>query len=753
MLKTFSSLLFILLFINAYCQIRISEVAPLGSAGVKNANNSYYDWIEICNEADTNATLSNWYLSNKKSNPQKFPFSATIAPHSCILLAANTDLSTDPHTTIDGKLDLYQTLYLSNNKGELVDEMYLTKCDFDQSVGICGNSDSLIIFDTPSPGKANINSNISITSLVSGDSTYMVFHFEPSYRGIRTELGGKSVSAKSTLVAEKQAIISIVPNTLMDIPTTPLEGKPQLEYFKWKQPEYNYPAGQVVKYRQYAGDKPVSREYTASLLHYPAEMDAFTILSLTTDSMSLFDFNSGIYIPGTVFETQGWAGYWYPGNFHRKNEKNCNIELFRNKQEICNLRARMRPHGGGSACLPQKSLKIFFNKEYGTDRLNEPIFTHSSVPYLKRFVLRNGGNDFLKSHFKDALIHSICKDLNVEIQESEPVHAFFNGEYWGIFELRESYDEHYFRSHFDIGSDLSIIKDCGIQEYGDPLEYNELVAFAENNDLTSGVHYEQILSKIDKANYIDYMIAEIFFANYDWPGNNLVAWKSPERGNRWRWCLIDMDMAMADDSHSDANANFFAHAMRQGGGSWPNPDCSTVLFRKLMQNNEFKSEFAQRFETVLSTVLSSENILRQIDSFTDVYKSQIQYQILRWGYPQDIGSWYENIETMKDFATRRPDYIRQQVALITSNKCISDELIVSVNGNIVAFEGNSIEHIQILSTDGKVICNASPRTPKYEFYAENLISGCYLAKLMFADYAKTVRITKTASSIQADIIQ
>ena len=87
-------------------------------------------------------------------------------------------------------------------------------------------------------------------------------------------------------------------------------------------------------------------------------------------------------------------------------------------------------------------------------------------------------------------------------------------------------------------------------------------------------------------NYIDYHISKVFFGNIDWPGNNTKLWKPQKEGYQWRWALSDYDDGMKNIAY-----NSIAHSLNDEGIVWPNPEWSTLLFRKLMANSSFKSQY------------------------------------------------------------------------------------------------------------------------------------------------------------------
>ena len=51
-------------------------------------------------------------------------------------------------------------------------------------------------------------------------------------------------------------------------------------------------------------------------------------------------------------------------------------------------------------------------------------------------------------------------------------------------------------------------------------------------------HYRSYDSYVDLDNFIDYYIAKMFFAVFDWPGNNIKFWKEQDENSRWRWLFL-----------------------------------------------------------------------------------------------------------------------------------------------------------------------------------------------------------------------
>ena len=72
---------------------------------------------------------------------------------------------------------------------------------------------------------------------------------------------------------------------------------------------------------------------------------------------------------------------------------------------------------------------------------------------FQSFILRNSGQDWLRSSVKDAALTSLLKGTGLDYQSYRPVVAYINGEYWGIYNMREKVNEHFIASKHNLDSD------------------------------------------------------------------------------------------------------------------------------------------------------------------------------------------------------------------------------------------------------------------------------------------------------------
>ena len=555
---------------------------------------------------------------------------------------------------------------------------------------------------------------------------------------------------------------------ISQIPTTPMEGPWPLPQFIWKQPDDNLFYADVIRYRSYAGQNPSSGTFSKSYFIDDSIFNRFDfpVVSVILDSENFYDYDTGIYIPGKRFDENGWD-WWPDGNYINNGiewERQAHVELFENNGEFSlSQDCGVRIHGGWSAIMPQKSLRVIARNRYGGDNdFDYPFFPDSEHNEYKNFVLRNSGNDFTYTHFRDAFMQSLLSGLDMELQAFRPSVVFINGNYWGIHGIRERYDEYYFDRHFDLDEDsLIIVNVCGGQDFGDNQDYSDMISFINDNSLEIQSNYEYIKTKIEIQNFIDYHIAEIYFGNNDWPCNNNRAWKTTSSDSKWRWLIFDLDFGFG--YNNDYQYNSLKDALAADSPNYYNCDCSTFLLRKLMENDEFKQLFIDRFAYHLNTTFHKDTVVSRINEFETLLDNEIEYHIQRWHYPQAYGQWINEIDIMIEFAVKRPCFCAEHVKTkfnLDEFGFNCDTLFLDSSDNQLHFEvypnpGDGIFYlknpdnlphkteVRVFNTTGQQIANYTFSFERYEakmFNLSELRSGLYFMVISIDNSIYTEKI-------------
>ena len=177
-----------------------------------------------------------------------------------------------------------------------------------------------------------------------------------------------------------------------------------------------------------------------------------------TDPGNFFDIDSGIYVFGNEADTTEYP-YW-GSNFWEDWERPIHVEFYEPDGELgFNVDAGVKIFGSWSRLFPQKSLAIFARGRYGYDEINYQIFPDISINSFQAFVLRNSGQDWGHTFFRDAMMQSLTAEAtNVDVQAYRPAMVMLNGEIWGIHNIREKFNEHYIALSNYFGRQIRIFK-------------------------------------------------------------------------------------------------------------------------------------------------------------------------------------------------------------------------------------------------------------------------------------------------------
>lgn len=375
------------------------------------------------------------------------------------------------------------------------------------------------------------------------------------------------------------------------------------------------------------------------------------VVSIAMNPSDLWDYNTGIYVKGPNAEA---TNPFFGANFWMDWEKACHFELFESPgTKTIGVDAGTKIFGNWSRANAQKSMAFYCRKSYGFDAMKYKIFPDRTYTQFKDIVLRNSGNDWNNTMFRDGLMTGLCKGLNIDYQAFRPAAIYLNGEYWGLLNIREKVNEHMLAQHHDLDADeISILENNGNVVVGNSSEYWTMMSFLETNSLTVQANYGKVMQWIDVNSFIDYFAAQIYFRNHDWPGNNIKYWRSDEWDGRWRWILYDTDFGMGI-WNSSPSENTLELATATNGPSWPNPPWSTLLFRKLLENTSFRNQFTNRFADLLNSSFLADRVIRAIDQKQNNIAPEIGAHLQRWS-GGTVSTWQNNVQVMRNFASSRP---------------------------------------------------------------------------------------------------
>ena len=94
---------------------------------------------------------------------------------------------------------------------------------------------------------------------------------------------------------------------------------------------------------------------------------------------------------------------------------------------------------------PQKPFTIYTRERFGQDFINYQLFENKQIVNFSRIVFRNGGDDWEETLIRDPMTESLAMGMmDCGYMAYTPSALFLNGAYWGIHNIREKFDSHYF---------------------------------------------------------------------------------------------------------------------------------------------------------------------------------------------------------------------------------------------------------------------------------------------------------------------
>lgn len=408
----------------------------------------------------------------------------------------------------------------------------------------------------------------------------------------------------------------------------------------------------VIRAVAYKGRKKSAVVGHTYLMNEPATKIPTISLSLPSDI--LFDPEKGMFVKGYNAIDTIWS---LPGaNFWSRSEVRINTEIFE-ADGSCVFRSEsgLRLFGGMSRLFPQKSLVLVTRERYGQKHIKHKIFGNKGLKKYKFLVLRNSGSDFGKTHFRDALMTGLTNKMDLDQQDYRPSHLYINGDYWGIYNIREKVNRYFIDGHYRTDKDsVDLIEHRYTRKRGSKLHYLKMIKWLETNDLSLPENFAYIQSQMEVNNFMDYQIAQIYFDNQD-AGGNIKFWREHSPEGRWRWILYDTDWGFGLHDATAYKNNSLEFHTEPNGPKWPNPPWSTFILRKLLENEDFKMAFLNRFADYMNTAFQPERVNRHIDKYYDQLLPEIPRHHQRW---QLSGKkWESQVQILRNFAERRPDYM------------------------------------------------------------------------------------------------
>ena len=520
------------------------------------------DWVELKNISEHSVNTGDYYLSDNENKPEKYRLPAEeLKAGELLLIYCSQD---EEETGFNSGFALKsgeETVYLTCPADGSSDSIDLKNIPKRCSAGRMDGSPELRYFETPSPGTSNS--------------------------------GGKTHAAKAPEAVSPAGIYNDVEKMTVELSS---ETGTKIYYtLDCSDPRENgieYTEAIEINSTTVIRAIAVGEDYIAS----PCVSYTYALnenLSLPMLSLCVSDKDQFLQMYNDLDRAARMWG---------------NLSLY-DAGEAFSKDGTIRLKGETSIKLAKKSIGIDFDDAVD-GKLKCDVFGNGIDEYGALTI--RGGQDNLRTVFRNELIQDLCIEHSDKLltQASKFCVLFINGEYWGIYALKEDLSRQYYASHMNVSKNSveSVKGDAGINtDY-----YKSVFSFIRDNGADTAEKYEYLCSVIDIDSLIDWIIFEGYTGNSD-SGWNVRAFRSSEGDGKWRWCLFDLDWTFQSDS------NGFLCLTEYGNISYQ----MSFMIRTVFRSADFRDRFFTRYAE-LSEVFSDENLLRKIDEYAALLEPEIQ---------------------------------------------------------------------------------------------------------------------------------
>ncbi len=596
------------------------------------------DWIELHNlDPDNFFDLSGFHLSNDAQNPTLWQVSDGVIPPGghLVVFASRRDISSGmvQHANFNLTQLRPDQVVLADPDGTVLESHEMPVTQLNHSVGrILDGADEWGIFASPTPGQSNSDVSLGYASRPEFS------HDAGSYVGSLT-LSMSSAGANEQIRFTTDGSTPTESSALYTGPIVVDETS-------------------VIRARTFSTDIGYLPSFIETRTYLIDEAISLPVFSFAGDQdlMTLFGGDDSLR-PLGHFEYFEADGQFIDGNFGDFNK-----------------------HGNDSWNYPQRGVDFISRDDYGYQRrLEHRFFETSDRTRFRRLMVKAAANDNFPfeqggAHIRDSYIQHLSQVAGLDLDErsSTNVLVFVNGQYWGVYDLRERVDDNNF-TNFYYGQNyryresdlyLQFLKTWGptVPHFGNQPALNDwasLRQYVQNNNMGDPAHFAYVDEQLNITSLIDYFVINSWVVSRDWLNYNTGWWRGQDpsaQAQQWRYILWDMEAAMGhfinytglpDASHTAPPCQ--AENLNVGNGH-------TAILRKLIQENpEVHRQYVTRYIDLLNTHFSTESAIGLLDSMIDNIAPEMPRHIERWG--GDLATWQSNVENIREFITNRNSYL------------------------------------------------------------------------------------------------
>lgn len=504
-------------------QVIINEYSASNLKGIVDSFGKTEDWVELYNSGDDTVDISGWHLSDKEDNTTRwaFPEGTQINSNGYLTVFCSSKdglYNNEYHTSFK----LTQTkgndiLLLADRDGTIMDMQVLkiTLTEHSNCRSMDGSSDWLVCPE-PSFGTSNNNSD-KVKGYTTSPEISLTAGFYPSAQTVTISNNEENAVLRYTLDGSNPTVASPIYNTTISVSETT-----------------------VIKALAFSNDPDILPGKISFSTYFIGEEYSLPVFSVAADRVTNLANGLGALLP---------IG---------------SLEYFKDGELVATSFGDLNRHGQDSWVLPHRSIDWISRDEMGySAAVQAPLFSDTNRDEFQRFMFRNSGDDNYpaiddedhegSTHIRDEYVQQLAYegDLRLDTRTVERVVLFLNGEYWGVYGMREKVVDHDFtKEYYDQDKEnlqyLSTWGDTDMEYGGRPAldAWLDLRDFILNNDMAAAENYTLVDDSLDLVSLIDYFVMNQAAVASDWLNYNTGWWRglNPEGTHKkWGYILWDLD--------------------------------------------------------------------------------------------------------------------------------------------------------------------------------------------------------------------
>ncbi|PCJ24339.1 MAG: hypothetical protein COA97_10075 [Flavobacteriales bacterium] len=649
MFKSFNFFIFFATFLfiqNAVSQVVINEYSCANSSasGYSDIYGEKEDWVELYNTSGASINLNGYYISDKAGNPMKFqvPGSISIPAGGYMMIfgsgRAQIAGGSQIHTSFKWTQTKPEKIILSDASGTIIDSLTIIPNQHLHSRGrTTDGSATWSIFTNPTPNGSN-------------SGAMQEYATTPS------------LSVQAGFYTSAQSVTITTPDPNITIRYTINGFEPTVASTTYSGP-INISSTTVLRVKCFSSTSTIPASFIETNTYFINSSHTVPVVSICGDDVATL-------LGGTQIEPVGAIEYFDVTGIMQTEGQGI-----------------FDKHGNDSWAYSQRGVDFTMKDQFGYNyALKNQLFANKSRTKYQKIILKAGASDNYPfegspnsnyngelggAHIRDSYVQALSQQGNLHLDERthQSCILYMNGQYWGVYEIREKVDDSDFLDYYydqdeqwvNSPNYIQYLKTWGgtWEKYGAPNAQNDwdaLVNFVTSNNMAIQANFDYVTSQYKWKSLVDYFVLNSYILNQDMLNWNTSWWRGLDTNGsklKWRYSLWDMDATFNHYTNYTGIPSSNPNADPCNIDNLPNPGGQghTVILNALMNNPTFEQYYISRYIDLSNTTFKCTNMIAVLDSLINIITPEMPGQIARWG--GSMAQWTQNVQDMRDFINDR----------------------------------------------------------------------------------------------------